>query len=276
MAPRTPRTSATTQGSAAPVKQDDDEPVKRPAPKTPSENRAAKRPARGFHTFRNGMLNVMPKGDELDLVKANQDSPLLQLPPEIRNRIWRFVLGGMTFRQKFIGRSSKRVLSNKPRDAKNAMAMLRVCRQFYAECAALPYSLNSFSFEYNYTCMEAFGTALRRLRAHQRSQINEVQFDFPEYSVWIVDRFAARWPFEPNLELGFLKLLPNLRCIQLCFFREAQPTGAPFEKSIDALRSAVEADMCSRGYKLNITKIEKTITEHENEWRLQPAPNAEE
>jgi len=32
-----------------------------------SDDRVAKRPARGYHTFKNGMLNVTPKGDEEEL-----------------------------------------------------------------------------------------------------------------------------------------------------------------------------------------------------------------
>jgi hypothetical protein len=32
-----------------------------------SEDKVVKRPARGFHKFRNGMLNVTPKGAEKEL-----------------------------------------------------------------------------------------------------------------------------------------------------------------------------------------------------------------
>jgi hypothetical protein len=39
---------------------------KAPAVKN-SEDKVVKRPARGFHKFRNGMLNVTPKGAEKQL-----------------------------------------------------------------------------------------------------------------------------------------------------------------------------------------------------------------
>jgi hypothetical protein len=39
---------------------------KKPTTKN-SEDRVVKRPARGFHRFRNGILNVTPKGDEKEL-----------------------------------------------------------------------------------------------------------------------------------------------------------------------------------------------------------------
>jgi len=51
MAPREPVTTKKPR-KAAPKKSDD---------------RVAKRPARGYHTFKNGMLNVTPKGNEEEL-----------------------------------------------------------------------------------------------------------------------------------------------------------------------------------------------------------------
>ncbi|KAH7086678.1 hypothetical protein FB567DRAFT_628778 [Paraphoma chrysanthemicola] len=278
MAPRT-RASATTPDSAAPVKQDNNKPTKRPAPKMQSEDRAAKRPARGYHTFKNGMLNVAPKGNELALVKSNQNSPLLQLPPEIRNHIWKLVLVGMVFRQqyknafigqRYVGRSSRSVLKNKPHDAKNAMAMLQVCRQLYAECAALPYSVNQFASEFYW--MEAFSTALRRLRAHQRSHITDILFEFGGYSTWSVNRFSSSWLSTARPGMGLPKLLPNLQRIQICFFKETQPMPVSFEDLATLLRSKVEADMTSNGYELSIKRLEKDFTVHENEWRSPPPP----
>jgi hypothetical protein len=35
-----------------------------PATRKKSEDRVSKRPARGYHRFKNGMLNVTPKGGE--------------------------------------------------------------------------------------------------------------------------------------------------------------------------------------------------------------------
>ncbi|KAI4707576.1 hypothetical protein J4E89_007681 [Alternaria sp. Ai002NY15] len=46
------------------------------APKAPvtkkTANKVIKRPARGYHKFRNGLLNVTPKGDEKELFKLRQ------------------------------------------------------------------------------------------------------------------------------------------------------------------------------------------------------------
>jgi len=44
----------------------DDKAPKAPATKK-SADKVVKRPARGYHKFRNGLLNVTPKGGEKDL-----------------------------------------------------------------------------------------------------------------------------------------------------------------------------------------------------------------
>lgn len=40
---------------------------KKPEAETSPADTNVKRPARGYHTFRNGMLNVTPKGVEVDM-----------------------------------------------------------------------------------------------------------------------------------------------------------------------------------------------------------------
>ncbi|KAJ4992160.1 hypothetical protein SVAN01_02481 [Stagonosporopsis vannaccii] len=82
MAPRKPTTAA------------------KPSGKSPADpnNKVVKRPARGYHKYKNGLLNVTPKGGEVVLVKNNQKSPLLRLPPEIRQCIWEYTLGHSVFR----------------------------------------------------------------------------------------------------------------------------------------------------------------------------------
>ncbi|KAI4683203.1 hypothetical protein J4E81_009332 [Alternaria sp. BMP 2799] len=66
------------------------------APQAPATKKSAdkviKRPARGYHKFRNGLLNVTPKGGEKELVKRNENSLLLRMPAEIRNQIWKLAL----------------------------------------------------------------------------------------------------------------------------------------------------------------------------------------
>ncbi|KAF3051540.1 hypothetical protein E8E11_008995 [Didymella keratinophila] len=60
---------------------------------TGKSHKIVKRPAHGYHTYKNGLLNVTPKGDEKELVERNSKSPLLSLPTEIHTRIWEYTLG---------------------------------------------------------------------------------------------------------------------------------------------------------------------------------------
>ncbi|CAN9346453.1 unnamed protein product [Alternaria alternata] len=115
-----------------------------------SEDKVIKRPARGYHKFRNGLLNVAPKGDEKELTKQNRTSPLLRLPPEIRNIIWK--------------------LSPSP-EPKNVMALLRTCRQVYAEAALMPLTLTIFTTDY----IPYAARDLRKLKPQQRRLITFFQ-----------------------------------------------------------------------------------------------------
>ncbi|KAF7446426.1 hypothetical protein Ptr902_09458 [Pyrenophora tritici-repentis] len=115
------------------------------ANKAGSKDKVVKRPARGYHKFKNGLFNVTPKRSEKELVKVNQQSPLLRLPPEIRNRIWEFALGGMVYRVKNPDSDRHRKLAPSPKQPAG-ISLLRVCRQIYAEAAMLPSLLNTISF----------------------------------------------------------------------------------------------------------------------------------
>ncbi|CAN9366812.1 unnamed protein product [Alternaria alternata] len=131
-----------------------------------SEDKVIKRPARGYHKFRNGLLNVAPKGDEKELTKQNRTSPLLRLPPEIRNVIWKLVLGGNVYRTWLCGR-----LESPSPEPKNVMALLRTCRQVYAEAALMPLTLTIFTTEY----IPYAARDLRKLKPQQRRLITFFQ-----------------------------------------------------------------------------------------------------
>ncbi|KAI4631503.1 uncharacterized protein J4E87_002208 [Alternaria ethzedia] len=140
------------------------------APKAPATKKSAdkvvKRPARGYHKFRNGLLNVTPKGGEKELVKRNEKSPLLRMPAEIRNKIWKLVLGGKLYESDWtLGFCSP------PTEPEDATALLRTCRQIYSETAIMPLALTTFSAE---TVREA-ARSLKKLKPSQRKQITTLQ-----------------------------------------------------------------------------------------------------
>jgi hypothetical protein len=89
------------------------------------------------------MFDPLRTGAEVCSAMQNQrDSPLLRMPPEIRNRIYDFALGGNTF--VLLKDDDTEKIVNKTK-SKNALALLAVSRQLYAETALLPFSLNVFS-----------------------------------------------------------------------------------------------------------------------------------
>ncbi|KAF2682589.1 hypothetical protein K458DRAFT_276177, partial [Lentithecium fluviatile CBS 122367] len=159
-------------------------------------DRIVKRPKRGFHTFKNGALNVRPKGTEVAMYTT-------------RN-IWAEVLGGKTFRQHPILRPRLPALYKlkAPKcDRRGCMALLRTCRQIYAETSLIPYQSGIFSA----TDLFHFRPLLKKLKVNQRSQIATLQLeirnnrDMTEGQSGPVSRF----------DLQFLSLLPGLRNIRV-------------------------------------------------------------
>ncbi|KAF2634664.1 hypothetical protein P280DRAFT_538339 [Massarina eburnea CBS 473.64] len=63
-------------------------------------------------------------------------SPLLRLPGEIRNEIYKFALGGICF--------LANPISNSYKTPPNFLALTRVCQQTYSETSLLPFTLNTF------------------------------------------------------------------------------------------------------------------------------------
>ncbi|KAL1657100.1 hypothetical protein SLS61_000140 [Didymella pomorum] len=122
----------------------------------------------------NGMLDVSRKaGKHVKAIKANSRSPLLCVPPELRNCIWKYALGGHVFEVPIrrIFKRRKRVNKAKVWDLpKNTFALLRVCRQIYAETALLPYKHNAFRFYSE----DAFDWAAS-LRAVQLNLISDIR-----------------------------------------------------------------------------------------------------
>ena len=77
----------------------------------------------------------------IDIAQRNAtSSPLLRLPPEIRNMIYTLIIDVVTvvFTKARLGRGRHPI--------QDGLALLRVCRQIHAEAALLPYAFNTFVF----------------------------------------------------------------------------------------------------------------------------------
>ncbi|KAF2030027.1 hypothetical protein EK21DRAFT_112320 [Setomelanomma holmii] len=235
------------------------------APSKHSDTRVVKRPTRGYHTFKDGRLNVTPMADELELVELNQNAPILSLPPEIRNRIFELVLGGKTMRHTYLGHgeSTKIIFKNAPRDRKNATALIRTCRQIYVETLTLPYARCTFSTPYYHDVYVAF----KRFRAHQRRLINTIHF---ELMVHEVEHFALRWLSDTDPALGIPKWLLSLQHVHVCLFSSDGWKWRSFAERETTLRSLLDSDMSSRAYKLSIDMMDGDWHHFDGRWKANP------
>ncbi|KAH7069291.1 hypothetical protein FB567DRAFT_598900 [Paraphoma chrysanthemicola] len=112
-----------------------------------------RRPTLPLQHLDNGLLDVKPYGEFVAIANRNlEESPLLRLPPEIRNRIFRYALCGhkvrpfLTFEHVRTLELSGMVAANREL-AKGQFDLLLTSRQVYAETAVLPYTLTTFAFQ---------------------------------------------------------------------------------------------------------------------------------
>jgi hypothetical protein len=179
-------------------------------------------------------------------VKRNQNSPLLCLPPEIRNRIWEFALCGNDIRQVNCGRRSN-VFLPKPSERLNTFALLRVCRQIYAETALLPFSGNTFSV----VACRKMGNPAKAFKKYQCSQITHLQVELWDSAV----RVSPRW-FVSLLSLKNFAFLPGLRCIKVQLFPDKDWEFMSFSKTKTLLRLIPEYALLADKYDLVVEKMD--------------------
>jgi hypothetical protein len=178
-------------------------------------------------------------------VKRNQDSPLLCLPPEIRNRIWEYTLGGNDIRQVDYGHRISVFLA-KPHEGLNTFALLRVCRQTYAETALLPFSVNTFAA---LDCCN-LGKSVKAFKKYQRSQITHLQVEH-----LVSDVQASQW-FKSSLDLKNYDVLPGLRCVKFQLFPCMISGHKSFSEAETILRSLPEFALLADKYDAVVEEME--------------------
>ncbi|KAF1840524.1 uncharacterized protein K460DRAFT_411107 [Cucurbitaria berberidis CBS 394.84] len=225
---------------------------------TKRADKVVKRPARGYHKFRNGMLNVTPKGGEKELVKNNQMSPLLSLPPEIRNNIWKQVLGGKVFRAGHIGAHGRSKLSVSPTEPANTMALLQTCRQIYAEAAQMPLLLSIFSF----SRMRHVSYYLKKtLKPHQRKLITSIQFE-----VETTKERDLQYASELGLYRSLPSLLPNLEKICVCVFAAATSDDDVVQETERLVRQYFAHSIQGTSAEWNVEQTEQKWVSYNASW----------
>ncbi|KAH3914438.1 hypothetical protein HBH56_089250 [Parastagonospora nodorum] len=215
-----------------------------------------KRPARGFHKFKNGMLNVRPKGDEKALVSSNQNSPLLRLPAELRIKIWEYALGGKEFRL-LSGSSRKSSVQPRPSEKKNAFVLLRACRQIYSETAPLSFAVNNFSIRSHWRVSI---TSLRHFQRYQIHQIKDLRIEVSSPGMLM---------YFDKLKLG---VLSELRRIRFCIFpdRKHKWEKKSFTECENSLREIPLLTTWASSYDLIVEKMEMSFSTFNNNWYAEP------
>ncbi|KAJ4382904.1 hypothetical protein N0V86_002130 [Didymella sp. IMI 355093] len=197
-----------------------------------------RRPARGFHRFRSGVLNVTPKG----------------LPTEIRKCVWEYALGGKTFLATcFTGRYYRESYRFAPSTAEdsNGMALLRTCRQIYSE--AVLYAMNMATFAYN--DVTYLKRSLKSMRPYQRGQVTHLRMECRKYNkaAWSIDR---KFPINA---LDFAKTFPALAQITVLVHGIADADYDALEETAAIIRQYLSRAIDTSGADLIVESTSKVI-----------------
>jgi hypothetical protein len=165
------------------------------------------------------------------------------LPGEIRNRIWEFAIGrhvynvGNTYDEYMSGEDIR--IRRVKNESSTGVALVRVCRQIYAEAALLPYQLGAFCFD----SVEAFDW-VRKLPKAGMENLTEVHtnwhwhtWDFLMYHETLAHDLAIK--SLPALRRIVVKLMGEVFDWELDLV-EIGEEKEKFEERIKAERNDVE------------------------------------
>ncbi|KAF2751045.1 hypothetical protein M011DRAFT_474518 [Sporormia fimetaria CBS 119925] len=165
--------------------------------------------------FTPGLFLISPVlyGKNVETYASNQlTSPLLRLPGEIRNQIWRDIFSVGTLQANF---NTKSTFATGPDgkwrgDYTPRLAILVVCRQIYAEARLLAFTLNTIAFNspgaLRTLCIEwlspAQCQAIRKLQYHtevdKKSEEVRVLRNLPNLEVVLVGEWKYASLFLPS------------------------------------------------------------------------------
>ena len=156
----------------------------------------------------------------------------MQLPAEIRNKIWGYALGD-TMIQAYFVRLQTSKLRLRPTDRKYAMALLRTCRQIYHETAILPYKLNTITVSF----LQDVAAIVKILRPYQYRHVTTLQ----------IELYGTRWKYAgQKWELlaqweSFHKLSSLLNVHVRVYRDEDEDEDEPDEETADSCPDVVRA-----------------------------------
>ncbi|CAI6287184.1 unnamed protein product [Periconia digitata] len=127
-----------------------------PARPKPLRGRRPQEPETAAEPTMDEMWNEM-----FDNLVANNPSPLLRLPPEIRTLIWKFVVGGNVF---ILRESREECADPRPARQRNIRALSLVNRQVRDETRGIPFACTSYDFTgASVSCIIRFAESLSEL-----------------------------------------------------------------------------------------------------------------
>ncbi|KAI4701703.1 hypothetical protein J4E81_003443 [Alternaria sp. BMP 2799] len=164
-------------------------PRKRKAP-LPATAQSAKK-SRDERVRRRGVIRDLGSLDRLTELNS-VDSPLLHLPPEIRDMIFTYVFSGEEYlfrKDEVLGDAL--LLSSGRSFTELNMSLLLVSRQAHAETALLPYKLNTicFHFEPTYLVEKLWVSYIATFLEKRSLQQIEAIVDLQTY----MDGFGGSW-----------------------------------------------------------------------------------
>lgn len=188
--------------------------------------------------------------------KHNRQSPLLGLPAEIRNEIWKLVLGGKEYRATSITGGTYK-LSSSPLEPTHAMALLRTCRQIYAEAALMPLAHNTMSFEY----LSVIKVAINKLKPHQRKNITCIKINL--LSPNCVHQLGPSYIMNKRVSLP--RILPGLKEIHVRIFKSTAENAPPYNVE-EKLHQYLAPSVIGMPVDLKIERMELTYNEYDESY----------
>lgn len=171
---------------------------------------------------------------------------MLRLPPEIRDQIWEYVLGGYTLKAVPVA------LDTSPRgdyryvpritplfqEAPLDLNRLGTCRQIYSETAFIPYRSNTFFyFRYSHIWYDT-----KCLKPYQLKQISEITV-----SVTTRRGLGLSWPTQSIKNIPMLhesnkvrlRYFPNLKCINFLVYESDGSVPGDEERLKETVRDQI-------------------------------------
>jgi hypothetical protein len=191
-----------------------------------------------------------------------RNSPLLRLPAELRNLIFRFALGGNTW--SFVVREPYGQRIHNCSGFQHTFALLAVCRQIYVETALLPFSLRSFSFN----DPEDFDLWLKALHPAQRDGVSVVgvkhwlhvlkfpTLPYPQAVNYIL--YNQSWWSPGNCDFSGLPSLQHIRVRVMDESRTASASRKPYMNDLERKRSEIKEEWEVLNLGFGVTLEEET------------------